>query len=107
MEEIAICDLVFTEDERNLIMNHWLKGFVPSEIHFLLNCVLTDMTCTHDPRNFTGPVSILGRMSYSVNYTKYLDETIISFLMSTPLGQKTFKKLPEQIKNKTLFYSLN
>ena len=103
MKEITIYDLAFTEDERNLIINHWLEDYVPDEKYHLLNCVISDMTCI--PGKFTCSiftVSILGRVSYTVTYIKSLDETIISFLMGAPLGQKTFKNLPEQIKNKTL-----
>ena len=107
MKEITIYDLAFTEDERNLIISHWLKDYVLNGKYFLLDCVMNDMTCnTCDPRKFIRTVSILGRESYSVAYIKFLDETIISFLMGTPLGQKTFENLPEQIKNKALANSL-
>jgi hypothetical protein len=121
MEEITICDLVFTEDERNLIINHWLKDYVPNGKYFLLDCVMNDMKISIRDNNASTLytlyrlaskecleclISILGRDSYTVPYIRVLDKTIISFLMSAPLGQKTFENLPEQIKNKALANSL-
>jgi hypothetical protein len=97
--------LVFTETERNLIISHWLENKYRSpsyEQYYLLNNVMADMYCDPIPKGYDRPVWIVGRQSYSVSYVKLLDETIISFLINTPLGQKTFENLPQQIKNKIL-----